>query len=176
MDAISFYQTIPQLGIKGRIDTPSEFDLIGLPKDLDGKSVCDIGCNIGGYLLECYNRNADELIGTEPNDGWRWLAFGILFENTHNPMLYKDHKTLLKDELQFDLVLLLSVTHVSEGVTGQQLIDDAYYLTKSGGLLIIEINDRLQVDKLTLPREAKLYGKAKDNRSVYHVTKSNLRA
>lgn len=34
MDAISFYQTIPQLGIKGRIDTPSEFDLIGLPKTL----------------------------------------------------------------------------------------------------------------------------------------------
>ena len=53
----------------------------------------------------------------------------------------------------------------------QKLIDEAWKRTKKGGLLIVEVNDRLQERQIKLPEEAVLYGKNKDNRSVWHIEK-----
>ena len=72
---------------------------------------------------------------------------------------------------KYDLVLCLSVTHVSETQSGQEILDKAWARVKKGGLLILEVNDRLQTEKLVLPEGGKLYGKNKDNRSVHHFTK-----
>lgn len=166
---INYYQSIPKLNIKGRMNTQEEFDKIGLPKDLKGKTVLDIGCNIGAFLLECYDRGASWLEGVEVDREWRWLAIGMLNEHT-NPMFNVcDNVNQVMEK--FDLVLLLSITHVAEGISGQKLLDKAYSLVNKGGLLIVEINDRLQVEKLKLPEGAVFFGKNKDNRSVYHIKK-----
>lgn len=167
---IQLYQTIPELGLKGRMDTPAEFDRIQLPKDLKGWSVLDIGCNTGAFLLEAWKRGATKLTGVEPNQQWRYLAHGVLTETVtkaEEKIIYKLHPELDPYIEQHDLVFLLSVTHLKDGrVIGQDLFDYAWDLTKK--LLIVEVNDRLQERPILMPRDAKFIGKNKDNRSVYH--------
>ena len=90
---IDHYQTIPELNIKGRINTPEEFDKIGLPKDLKGQTVLDIGCNAGAYLLECRKRGAKHLVGVEPNEHWKQIADKVLSSNNDfeiYPYVYAD--------------------------------------------------------------------------------------
>lgn len=167
---IDYYQTISDLNIKGRKNTPEEFDKIGLPKNLKNKFILDIGCNIGAFLIESVKRGAFIANGIEPNLDWRLLANGIAFElKMSSLVVLKSLDDLIIGE-GYDLILLLSVLHVCKE-NPQKLLDRAYEMTKHGGLLIIEINDRLQKIPVILPKEAKLYGKNKDNRSVYHCIK-----
>ena len=167
---IDYYQTIRELNIVGRFNTPEEFEKIGLPKDLTDWSVLDIGCNIGAYMLECYKRGARRVDGVEPNLEWRLLAHGVLIESgLTEPHVYSLYKNIHEPEWARDLVLLLSVTHVVEGITGQEILDRAWTLTKK--LLIVEINDRLQKEEIKLPEGAVFFGKSKDNRSVWHIWK-----
>ncbi len=179
---INYYQTIPALGIRGRMDTPKEFDAIGLPKEMQDLDVLDIGCNAGAFLIESYKRGAKNVIGIESNYDWRLIAQGMWHEACDR-MIFKDTRAfecfasvsdLLDYKLfphRFDLVLCLSVTHVAQGQTGQQVLNSAWAMAKKGGMLILEINDRLQKEKLKLPKGAKFYGKNKDNRSVWHIVK-----
>src|SRR5438552_2448312 len=67
------YQTIPDLGIKGRMDTTIEFDAIGFPKDLSGsgnRKLLDIGCNAGAFMLEALKRGAGYVVGVDHNEDW----------------------------------------------------------------------------------------------------------
>lgn len=171
---IEYYQTIPELNIRGRMNTPEEFDKIGLPNDLQNKHVLDIGCNSGAFLYECRKRNAVVCHGVEVNNNWRYLAWGILNDN---PLYWDKCNVIITGDLDnvlgnYDLVLLLSVLHVCEE-DPQDLLNKALEKLKSGGLLIVEINDRLQNKPINLPSNAKFYGKNKDDRSVYHVIKDN---
>lgn len=165
---MNYYQTIPELGIKGRMNTPEEFEKIGLPEDLTGKDVLDIGCNIGAFMLECLERGAFEVEGVEPNILWRLLAKGVLYDYWNYADVFENIK---EAHPKFDLVLLLSATHVAEGMTGQELLDRAWDLVEDGGLMIVEINDRLQKEDIKLPKEAVKYGINKDNRTVWHCRK-----
>lgn len=165
---IDFYQTIKELDVKGRFDVEEQVKAIGLPEDLTGMSVLDIGCNTGAFLLEAYKRGATTLVGEEVNNVWRWLGNGMMQELDVPVRIYRK----VRNDDRFDVVLLLSVTHVAEGITGQDLLDRAYKMAKK--LLIVEINDRLQTEKLVLPKGGKLYGKNKDNRSVYTFVKDDL--
>lgn len=175
---IDFYQTIPELEIKGKFNTPEEFDKIGLPKEIKGWTVLDIGCNMGAYLIECYKRGSTHLDGIEPNQVWRLLAQGVFWEFDKYNVVPKDDpmdpiiwENLDDVEEDYDLVLLLSITHVAEGTTGQEILDRAWELTAPKGLLIVEINDRLQKEVLRMPEGAKVFGKSKDNRTVWHCRK-----
>lgn len=165
---IKFYQSIPELGIKGRFDMEDQFEAIGLPKDLTGKTVLDMGCNIGAFLIEALKRGASKCIGVELNPVWRYLGNGIMQELDVPIRIYSK----IPYEDKFDVVLLLSVTHVAEGISGQQLLDHCYNMTNK--LLIVEVNDRLQKEELVLPKGAVFYGKNKNDRSVYTFTKNDL--
>lgn len=164
---VKFYQSIKELGIKGRFNTEEECEKIGMPKDLTGWSVLDIGCNIGAYLLEAVKRKAGLVVGVEPNSAWRWMAKSILSENITPSIqwqVYKDISELSPYKNKYDLVLLLSVLHVCKNP--QKLLDTAWKLTKK--MLIVEINDYLQEEPLELPEDRQVYGRSKDGRSVYH--------
>lgn len=162
-DKINYYQSIPELGIKGRMDTPKEFTKIGLPKDLDGWMVMDIGCNIGAFMVECLKRKAHLVMGFEPDMDWRLIARGVLRESAVGDRFF-----ITGDSFEYlpscDLVLLLSVLHLVE--KPQEVLDLAWSKTRK--LLIVEVNDRLQEKKIKLPEGAKVYGKNKDNRTVWH--------
>ncbi len=164
------------------MDTPKEFDKIGLPKDLEDKNVLDIGCNAGAFLIESYKRGAKKVIGIEINPDWRIVAQGMWHEACDyfafsDPRAFECFTSvpdLLDYELfphEYDLVLCLSVTHVSTVQTSQQVLNGAWERVKKGGLLIVEVNDRLQEKKIQLPGEAMQFGTNKDNRSVWHITK-----
>ncbi len=174
---LPWYQTIPDLGIVGRMNTPEEFDKIGLPEDLRSNKVLDVGCNMGAFLLESLHRGAGIVHGVEPNDYWRWLAWGILTEDDEAKDADRSWVALYEDidelpyNLRYDVTLLLSVTHVCEGITGQELIEKVWKRTR--GLMIVEINHRLQKTPINLPEGAKEYGSNKDGRTVYHVLKNN---
>lgn len=170
-DKIGYYQTIPELGIKGRMDTPKEFDLIGLPKDLNHYSILDIGCNTGAFLVEAHKRGAIYVCGVEHDLDWRLLAHGVFKELLFDDGFYNLYDSIDKVEETYNVVLLLSVLHLVDNP--QELLEKALDKTETGGLLIVEINDRLQEKKVKLPKEAVLYGKNKDNRSVYHIVKNN---
>jgi len=168
---IKYYQTIPELGIKGRMNTPEEFDKIGLPKDLTNQSVIDIGSNAGAFCLEAVKRGATRVHGVEVNMDWRIVANGIVDElelknHDYYPISYVES---LADAPKCDLVLLLSVTHVTPD--GQKLLDEAWAKTKR--MMILEVNTRLQPQSLNIPNAFNLHGKNKDNRSVYIGLKDN---
>ena len=134
---------------------------------------------MGAFLLECFERGVDELDGVEPNSMWRFIAWGVLceaigLENFNDkgkeyPQINADFSGF--PDGWYDLVLLLSITHVAEGMTGQEILDIAWGKVADGGLLIVEINDRLQKKPIKLPEGAIEYGKNKDNRTVWHCRK-----
>lgn len=167
-----WYQTIPELGIKGRFNTPEEFDKIGLPKNLKDKSVLDIGCNIGAFLVESIRRGADLCDGVEPDLLWLLIASGIAKRLNLNIDFWKSIDELPADgrHWKWDIVLLLSVLHLVD--EPQPLFDWAFAHTRE--LLIVEINDRLQTKSINLPKRIKKYGTNKDNRSIYHVSANHL--
>ncbi|MBK9128062.1 MAG: DUF1698 domain-containing protein [Phycisphaerales bacterium] len=74
--AIRWYHTI-DLGhgivTRGVNDTPTCLKRIGLPKDLRGKSVLDIGAWDGAYSLEAERRGAERVLAT---DHYCWSGVG----------------------------------------------------------------------------------------------------
>lgn len=160
---MNYYQTIPELGLEGRMNTPEEFEKIKLPKDLKGKSLLDIGCNMGAFLIEAIKRGA-RAEGIEPAVEWRVLAKGIALELGYFPIVYEKKEDVIRN---YDVVLLLSILH-NVGYP-QELLNWAWEHTDK--LLIVEINDRLQSDKVKLPEGAVKVGTNKDNRSVWHIKK-----
>lgn len=177
-DNINYYQSIPDLFIEGRQNTPQEFTKIGMPENLKGKSVLDIGCNIGAFLYEAIKRGSTYNVGIEPNLDWRIIAEGLFYENGLEDEVIllralETHRSHYKTSgMKYDLVLLLSVLHVDGVDKPQEILDEAYRLTAPGGLLIVEINDRLQEIPVKLPGVPVLFGKNKDNRSVWHIRKA----
>lgn len=171
-DNINYYQTIPDLGIVGRMNTPEEFEKIGFPENMEDICVLDIGCNIGAFLLESCKRGASCVNGIEPNMDWRLLANGISRETGFNfKVRSKLNRFMEFHPHKSELVLLLSILHLVDNP--QELLDRAWECTAIGGLMIVEINDRLQKISFNLPEKAKVYGKNKDNRTVYHLVKNN---
>jgi SAM-dependent methyltransferase len=52
---------------KGDSDSFAKLAKIGLPKDLTGKSLLDIGCNEGFFCREAVNRRAKHVVGIDTN-------------------------------------------------------------------------------------------------------------
>lgn len=158
---IEYYQSLPELGIQGRFDMEDQFKIL---PDVKGKSVLEIGCNTGAFLVEAKRRGATKCVGVEPNRDWRILGNGIMNELGLDISIFDD---VSKIKEKFDVVLLLSVLHIMDGGE-QKLLDTAYELTNE--LLIVEINDRLQNVRLNFPKGEK-YATNKDNRSVHRFPK-----
>lgn len=57
------YQSIGNL--KGRRDMKHRAKVMQLPTDLEGKSVLDIGCNLGAVCIEMAERNAGRVVGID---------------------------------------------------------------------------------------------------------------
>lgn len=187
-DIINYYQTIPELGIKGRMNTPEEFEKIGFPKKIgidyriDGvhkrDKVLDVGCNNGAFLIEAIKRGAGYIVGIDINPIWTQRAVDALTKvfpkwRTRGQIINDDAFSVLKTlglgTRRFDFILCLSVCHLVDNPN--ELINLCVNALYPKGLLILEINDRLQTIPIKLPDGAKFFGKNKDNRSVWHIWK-----
>jgi 2-polyprenyl-3-methyl-5-hydroxy-6-metoxy-1,4-benzoquinol methylase len=49
----------------GKFDPMQRLEQIGLPEDLSGRSVLDVGCNSGALCLECKRRRAGRVVGID---------------------------------------------------------------------------------------------------------------
>jgi SAM-dependent methyltransferase len=59
------YQTFD--GSVGESDSAAKLARLGLPRDLRGKSVLDVGCNEGFFCHEALRRGADKVVGVDIN-------------------------------------------------------------------------------------------------------------
>jgi len=125
-EANYWYQTIP---VRGQIVTPGKTDslrrlrLLGLPDDLSGKSVLDVGCNSGMLCFECKKRHADRVVGVDvqPN---RLKQARILAEIMGLDIEFREMNLFHVAELgQFDVVFCIAVlTEVTDLLGGLEVL------------------------------------------------------
>lgn len=100
--------------VKGSRDTLKRFDAMGIPKDLSGKTIVDLGCQIGAICTECYLRGARVITGIDMNMDYIQIAHNIAMYNNHK-IYYsvKDLANLLWGTniftYKFDILFLLSM-------------------------------------------------------------------
>jgi len=131
------YQTFSEKE-KGGSNSLLKLTILGLPKDLEGKNVLDIGCNAGFFSFECEKRKAD-VIGIEKNRYWfnEALKKKEQLSSTVN-FIKMDWSNLHKINEKFDLVLFLASFHyVKED--HQELLKNIFDKMNEDGLLILDI-------------------------------------
>ena len=66
LDWFPKYQTFPELGIKGKRDkTNKRVQTIFSHIDCEGKTVLDLGCNLGRFCVEAAKRGAQKIVGVD---------------------------------------------------------------------------------------------------------------
>lgn len=112
------YQAIPELAISGNRDTQDRAETLHFDSiDFSGKSVLDLGCNMGSFCLEAVRRGAKRVVGI---DAWfdrahlsyqiaNWLGYwNIDYLNLELP---QDRRHICSSSDfygRFDIVLCLS--------------------------------------------------------------------
>ena len=137
------YQSMPALDIIGSRDTQRRIDAMRLAEiDFDGKTVLDLGCNLGAFMFYASDRGAKRVIGVDRRfvaDGMReaanWLGYwGLDFVGARLPGDACLIRTRTGIE-QFDIVLALAIcNHV--GGYGSWIADlctDTLILEGHGG-------------------------------------------
>jgi SAM-dependent methyltransferase len=121
-----WYQTIPvgdSIVTAGKTDSLRRLRLLGLPDDLSGKTVLDIGSNSGMLCLECKKRHADRVVGIDmqPN---RLEQARILAEIMGLDIEFRKMDLFQVAELgQFDLVFCIAVlTEVTDLLGGLEVL------------------------------------------------------
>lgn len=111
---------------------------LGIPDDLKGKTVLDLGCNEGFFCFECEKRGA-RVIGIEKEKKWYNLALkrkNILssFVNFIND----DWKCIPLLNYKFDLVLFLAAFHYIKN-NQLEMLRSLNDKINNDGLLILEV-------------------------------------
>jgi len=109
------YCTIPfpefeHLG--GRRDCKVRFERFEIgPKDLTGKSVIDLGCNVGGMVFEALNRGSVSAIGVDHNPKFIGIAKEVAgFKNIERHVNFIEHDLdTFNTDAQFDVSFCLAV-------------------------------------------------------------------
>jgi hypothetical protein len=136
------YQAVLDLGIKGTRNNQHRIDVLQLDKiDFKGKTVLDIGCNLGAFSRYAHGRQAKRIVGVdriadltfEINN---WLGyFNVDFITARLPGDVAKIKELSGIE-KFDIVLCLAaIKHISGwGEWLKNLCDDIYIFEGHGGV------------------------------------------
>lgn len=112
---------------------------LGIPDNLEGKTVLDIGCNEGFFCFECERRKAKKVIGIDKKSVFFERALARKREFKSNV----DFKQMDWDKInslneKFDLVLFLAAFHYVKG-NQAQLLKDICENMNFGGRLILEL-------------------------------------
>jgi len=111
---------------------------LGIPNDLRGKTVLDMGCNEGFFCFECEKRGA-KVIGMDNEEYWiekanerrnQLSSFVCFIQDSWNSLQNLNYK--------FDLVLFLSAFHYTNNKQ-LEVLKKIYDKMNERGLLIIEL-------------------------------------
>jgi SAM-dependent methyltransferase len=121
-----WYQTIPigdGIVTPGRTDSLRRLRLLGLPDDLSGKSVLDIGSNSGMLCFECKKRHAARVVGVDLQLN-RLKQARILAEIMGLDVEFREMDLFHVAELgQFDVVFCIAVlTEVADLLGGLEVL------------------------------------------------------
>lgn len=116
------YQGVPQLGIPGQRNHKHRVKKLRLDEiDFAGKSVLDLGCNVGRFCQEAVDRRASRVVGVDDRRVGLWtqvnnwlLYWRIEFVKADLPYQWKRIREVT-GEKQFDIVFCMSITPHMEG-------------------------------------------------------------
>ena len=69
--------------VNGSRDTLYRFGQMRIPEDLSGRSVLDLGCNLGEFCFECWRRGARDIVGIDNRAEYLDCARMLAAENGH---------------------------------------------------------------------------------------------
>ncbi len=116
----------------------SKLEKLGIPEDLRGKAVLDLGCNEGFFSFECEKKGA-KVIGIERDNYWYDLALKRKNEfSSFVNFLNEDWKCLPPLNYKFDLVLFLTSFHYLKN-NQLEVLTNICNKIKRDGLLILEV-------------------------------------
>ena len=122
----------------GLQDTPTLLSQIGLPKDLSGLRVLDLGARDGFFSFECERRGAKEVVALDYVDE-HLTGFNICHQYLNSSVKFVNRSVYALNPLDlgtFDLVLFLGlIYHLRHPVLA---LDRIYDLVNPGGSLMIE--------------------------------------
>jgi tRNA (mo5U34)-methyltransferase len=127
-----------------------------LPKDLDGKSVLDIGCNAGFYSMEMKRRGAGRVLGIDSDD--RYLAQGSLAAEAlgYDDIEFRNLSVYDVGALgeKFDVVIFMGVLyHLRHPLLALDLIHEHV----AGDMLIFQSLQRGSTDIAEVPENHPFY-------------------
>ena len=116
-NSTAMYQDIGD--VKGRRNTEQRMKTINFVQDFKGKSVLDLGCNLGAISIECAKRNAGRVVGVDRNVktidlATRYVKLLGLDNVSYNVFHINNGLEKLKQVIgteQFDYVMVLSVVN-----------------------------------------------------------------
>jgi len=118
---------------KGMVDSAHRLTRLGIPANLDGATVLDIGCNEGYYCNVAVNRGAAKVIGIDGDP--KPLAFAR--ERYANPAIEFRHQHWSQlPEGSFDLAIWTSAMHYE--LDPLAILEQVRQRLKPNGLLILE--------------------------------------
>lgn len=146
----SWYQRIPMPdgtltpGVQDSQGMLRTLDSLGLPADMTGKRVLDVGCGEGYFAFECEKRGAEIRVvelrtsplvkGFDQARKWYNSSAVLEFTNIENGNLYMTDPGLWQD--QFDYIFLFGVIyHLRNPLVA---LDNLFAMAKPGALIFIE--------------------------------------
>lgn len=156
-EGIGWYQNIdlaPNLNTKKRILWGEDIDhprrrweevLSGVPEDLTGKSVLDIGCNAGFIAFEAKKRGADYVCGIDYKQ--EYIDQAIFCNDVLGyDVDFKVHSVYDLDALarQFDIVFFVGVLYHN------------YHFTSAIDQIVSICNERLILESAVMNKESKI--------------------
>ncbi len=115
-----------------------KLEKLGIPSDLNGKTVLDLGCNEGFFSFECEKRGA-KVIGIELDKNWFQKALKRKNKiSSFVNFLNEDWNSLPSLNYKFDIVLFLAAFHYIKN-NQLQILRNVFEKIKKNGLLILEV-------------------------------------
>jgi len=131
------YQIFSEKGI-GDSKSIEKLQKLGIPNDLQGKNVLDLGCNEGFYCFECEKRGA-KCVGIERDPYWFNEALKRKNERSSFVNFINDGWDCLPSlNHKFDLALFLAAFHYIKD-NQLEVLTNIYNRLCNNGVLILEI-------------------------------------
>jgi SAM-dependent methyltransferase len=117
----------------GDSDSAGKLSRIGFPRDLNGLSVLDVGCNEGYFCQAARKRGAVRVVGIDKDPAFLDQARA---RDDHSDYVNMDFADVASLGEKFDVILLLSALHYASDP--EQLLADLVSMLRPQGLFILE--------------------------------------